>query len=181
MENTKPNELKKVLLHFSYLILAAEIYYWEEILANIKTIDASNFFTAAILYSTIKGFIVFGIYEYFKDKLVRRFHYPRRFFRKITVIRLKTLKIMRLKDRWERYNLFEKAIIFFAVFQLVVAIVGALLFYAPTRRQTVKLTQKKIGRKLFIVIFAFLPAHYVINNLYPKWQSFIKKEKKETI
>jgi hypothetical protein len=180
MEQNK-SEMTKFLLYISLPIITGEIIFWEEVVVHVSSIDYINFIKAFGLYSIIKGLIIFGLFELIKvfviDKLINRFEVLTNFVRKLKLLNIKISRIIKLKRRWIRYTWWEKTIIFVALLQVVIVVLGAFLFYVPsTRKHAVKITQKKVGRKILIIVLAFIPTHLVINYVFPIFKRF-KKEK----
>ncbi|MBT3726540.1 hypothetical protein HOG21_02300 [bacterium] len=189
MNKTESKEMTKFLLYVSLPIIAGEIYFWEEVVEHVSSIDIMNLIKGFGLYAIVKGLVVFGLFELTKvfiiDKLINRYQILTNFVRKIKLINIKISRTIKLKKRWKRYTWWEKIIIFVALLQVVIVILGAFLFYIPSsRKHVVKITQKKIGRKIFITILAVLPTYIVANYIFPKIEQYIyplfarfKKEK----
>ena len=158
MNSQKITKQRKVLLYFALIIFGVEIYFWDDILRNISSLDFSTIYKTLGIYVILKGLIIYGAIEIlsvlFMDKLINKFISKKK-IQKIKVLRY--LLVKKIKRRWKRYSIWEKSIIFFAFLQLLIAILGVLFYMPVTRRHAAKTVGKKAGRKLIFVLLAFIP------------------------
>jgi len=156
------SEMKKIMFWFALLIFGLEVYFWEDIYINITSIDYNTLIKTAGLggiYLIFKLLVMYGIIELISKIIIKKVlnrYVSEKTKRKITFLKIKFLRKVNLKKRWQRYIWWEKIIIFFALLQLAIAILGVLFYMPMTQRHAVKITAKKVGRKILMFAFALV-------------------------
>jgi hypothetical protein len=159
MSVEKKSEMTKIMFYFALLVFGLEIYFWEEIYNNIMSIDYMTIIKTIGLYSVVKLLLMYGIIEVVSTFIVKKVlnkYVSEKTKRKIIFWKIKISRKIKLRARWQRYMLWEKIIIFFALLQVAIAIIGVLFYIPMTRKQAVKITAKKIGKKILLAFFAII-------------------------